>query len=87
MSLSRFKFTKPITLGEHAEYSHLLSFLEESIDDLFRGKQDIYDLKAEIEIARVELDEVLNPLLKGHQRRTKILSIEEERVSMEGRKE
>lgn len=71
MSLSRFKFTKPITLGEHAEYCHLLSFLDESIDDIFRGKQDIYDLKADIEFARIELDRSLNPLLKGHQRRIK----------------
>lgn len=71
MSLARFGFTKPITLGEHAEYCHLLAFLDESIDEIFRGKQDIYDLKAEIEIARIELDETLSPLLKGHQRRIK----------------
>lgn len=69
MSLSRFKFTKPITLGEHAEYCHLLSFLDESIDNIFRGKQDIYDLKAEIEIARIELEQTLGPLLRGHERR------------------
>lgn len=69
MSLERFKFTKPITLGEHAEYCHLLGFLDESIDEIFRGKQDIYDLKADIEIARIELEQTLGPLLRGHERR------------------
>ena len=67
--LKRFKMSKPITLGEHAEYCHLLSFLDESIDEMFRGKQDIYGLKADIEIARIELDETLGPLLRGHERR------------------
>jgi len=69
MSLERFKFTKPITIGEHAEISHLISFLDECTDDCFTNKQDIYGLKCDIEIARDELDKLLGPLLKGHQRR------------------
>jgi len=69
MSLERFKFSKPITVGEHAEISHLISFLDESTDDCFTNKQDIYGLKCDIEIARDELEKCLGPLLKGHQRR------------------
>ena len=69
MSLEKFKFTKPITVGEHAEISHLISFLDEATEECYRNKQDICGLKCDIEIAREELEQLLGPLLKGHERR------------------
>ena len=62
-ALARFDLPKPYTCGEHAECSHLLSFLEEYVDELLTGKTSVAELKCDLELARLELEDCLGECL------------------------
>ena len=62
-ALARFDLPKPHTCGEHAECSHLLSFLEQYVDELLTGKTSVAELKCDLELARFELEDTLGDCL------------------------
>jgi hypothetical protein len=62
-SLERFELPKPISCGEHAECSHLISFLEQYVDEVLVGKTTIDALKCDLELAKLELEESLGPCI------------------------
>lgn len=62
-TLARFELPTPYTCGEHAECSHLLSFLEQYVDEVLLGKTSVYELKCDLELARCELEDTLGDCL------------------------
>ena len=62
-ALARFELPKPYTCGEHAECSHLVSFLEQYVDEVLVGKTTIAQLKCDLELARCELEDTLDGCL------------------------
>lgn len=66
-ALARFDLPKPYTCGEHAECSHLLSFLEEYVNELLTGKATVAELKCDLELARCELEDTLGDCLDRYE--------------------
>ena len=64
MSLETFDFEIPETVGEHAEISHLLAFVEECIEPVVAGDQSLEDLRRNLAIARYELEGCLGDCLE-----------------------
>lgn len=64
--LERFGLPHPETCGEHAECSHLISFLEEYVDEVISGKTTIHELKLDLELCRPELYETLGKCIQNH---------------------
>lgn len=64
MSLKTFDFEIPETVGEHAEISHLLSFVEECVDPVIRGEKTLSDLDRDLAIAKYELESCLRDCLE-----------------------
>ena len=62
-ALARFDLPRPYTCGEHAECSHLVSFLEQYVDELLTGKTSVAELKCDLELARIELEDSLGECL------------------------
>lgn len=56
MSLETFDFEIPETVGEHAEISHLLAFVEECVYPVIRGEKTLADLDRDLTIAKYELE-------------------------------
>lgn len=63
MSLKTFDFETPQTVGEHAEISHLLSFVEECVEPVIRGEKTLSDLDRDLAIAKYELESCLRDCL------------------------
>ncbi len=66
--LERFDLpSEPITVGEHAECSHLISFIEQYVDEVLLGKTSIAELKCDIELAKLKLEDTLGDCLDRHE--------------------
>ena len=68
MSLEAFQFEIPETVGEHAEISSYLLFLEETFYPITRGEKTLVDLDREIAIAKHELECCLKDCLDRYDR-------------------
>lgn len=66
-ALARFGLPTPYTCGEHAECSHLLSFIEEYVNELLTGKATVADLKCDLELARLQLEDTLGDCLDRYE--------------------
>ena len=64
MSLESFEFEIPETVGEHAEISNLLAFVEECIEPVVVGDQSLEVLRRNLVIARYELEGCLGDCLE-----------------------
>ncbi len=65
-ALKRFDLPYPQTCGEHAECSHLLSFLSQYVNEVYGGATTIQQLKTDIDVARFELEDALGECLDRH---------------------
>ena len=66
--LERFDLpSEPITVGEHAECSHLISFIEQYVDEVLVGKTSIEELKCDRELAKLQLEASLGDCLDRHE--------------------